>query len=86
MQRFTERLAAHSEGSLFLFYQTGEQDLDYFYTLMVPQSKLAAFSVAERKNQPFTFTDYGRIVDHGIGMPTAEMARERLHKKGVVCS
>lgn len=81
MRSFVERLSSPPEGTIFLFCKAGEHDVDFFYTLLVPDMKIHRFQEALQRGEDFRLVDYGRILDHGAGWPTPEAALERLRTK-----
>jgi hypothetical protein len=85
MRSFVERLSSLPEGTIFLLKKVGEEDIDFYYTLLVPDLKVHRFQEAVTSGAELKLAEFGRVLDHGAGWPTREDAVERLRAKDILC-
>jgi hypothetical protein len=85
MRSFVERLSSPPDGTIYLVLQEGEEDVNFYYTLLVPDMKIYRFREVLERGDDFHLTDFGRILDTGAGWPTPERALARLHEKDIAC-
>ncbi|GEM_PF-3651644 len=75
---FTQKIAASSaQGTLYCITDSGADLLDFYYLLLVPDSKRQRFERAIAA-QPVRLADYGRLLTHGTGTPDAHTLTSAL--------
>lgn len=75
---FSQKIAASSpHGTLYCITDAGADLLDFYYLLLVPDSKRQRFERAIAA-QPIRLADYGRLLAHGTGTPDAHAITHAL--------
>ena len=74
---FAEKIAKHTQGQFFIIYQDGDDLLDYYDVVVIPEHKVNAFT-RDIGQKHVRLGDYGRFVHHGSGRPDAEQVAATL--------
>lgn len=65
---FAKKLSASSEGVIYLVTQMGDDVLDFYYLMLVPEHKASTFEAALFQGS-VRLQQYGRVLHHGSGTP-----------------